>query len=187
MSIATQRMTAAEFMELPEDPHEVRRELVNGEIVVSPSPSFAHGVAMSKLISILDHYAESLSLGLVSADVDNVVSKFTVRRPDVLYFSFERLHLATAQKHIVGPPDLCVEFISPSSVRTDRVDKLSEYAAYGVAHYWIIDPIGKAADAFLLTGSHYTLAANGAGAEIVRFPPFMDLEIPLDKLWLPRV
>ncbi len=183
--VAAQRMTARQFLELPEDPHEIRRELVDGEIIVSPSPSFAHGIADRALTVIIGNHIKAHKLGLLAGDVDNRLSKFTVRRPDLFYFSTARQHLATA-KGVLGPPDLCVEFISPGSERIDRVEKFAEYAAYGVANYWIIDPIARTADAYMLTDKNYAPASSGSGEEIVRFPPFLDLEIPLGELWLPR-
>ncbi len=185
-TMTTQRMTAQQFMDLPEDPHEIRRELVDGEITVSPSPSFAHGVAIGKLMTIINNHIGASRLGVVSTDVDNVISKFTVRRPDVLYFSFKRLHLATAKKTIQGAPDLCVEFISPGSERIDRVQKFREYANYGVVNYWIVDPIARTAEAYTLTDGKYALSGSGGGEQIVRFPPFLELKIPLGELWLPR-
>ncbi len=182
MSIATQRMTAAEFMELPEDPHEVRRELVNGEIVVSPSPSSPHAMVLSNWFLHIGGYVKAHRLGAIASDLDNVVSRFTVRRPDLFYFSTARLHLLTA-KGVIGPPDLCVEFVSPSSVRADRVEKFAEYAAYGVMNYWIIDPAARTAEAFVFKEGAYALAAQGADEDVVHFPPFPELAIPLGKLW----
>ncbi len=183
-AIGTARMTARQFMELPEDPPEVRRELANGEIIVSPSPSFAHGRADSVLNSLLRRHVKLHKLGEIAGDVDTIVSRQTVRRPDLFYFSTARLHLVSA-KGIHGPPDLCVEFVSPGSEHVDRVQKFAEYAAYGVAHYWIIDPVARTAEAYNLTNGTYTLVARGSGEDVVRFPPFADLDIPLGELWWP--
>ncbi len=179
---ATTRMTAREFLQLPEDPSGVRRELVNGEIVVSPSPNLFHSHVDRRLSQILMNYIDAHATGKVFGDVDNAVSKFTVRRPDVFYFSGPRLPLVAAGA-VLGPPDLCVEIVSPSSVKIDRVDKLREYAAYGVANYWTIDPIQKTAEAYVLSGPSYALAARGKDDDKVHFPPFPELEIPLAKLW----
>ncbi len=183
--VAAQRMTARQFMELPEDPHEIRRELVDGEIIMSPSLSFAHGRVSLHLASIVAMHIRAHKLGEISWDVDNRVSAWTVRRPDLLYFSAARVYLAIG-KSVAGPPDLCVEFISPGSERIDRVEKFAEYAAYGVANYWIVDPIARTAEAYVLADGKYALGANGRGDETVRFPPFLDLEIPLGELCLPR-
>lgn len=185
MSVTTtNRMSAREFMQLEEDPREVRRELVDGEIVVSPSPTPRHSAVDRILTAILVGHVRARRLGRIFGDVDNVVSESTVRRPDIFYFSTGRLHLATADA-IEGPPDLCVEIISPASQRTDRSTKLMEYAAFGVANYWTIDPKLRTADAFVLKVGRYTLAGSGSKDEIVHFPPFPDLDIPLSELWWP--
>ena len=42
-----------------------------------------------------------------------------------------------------GPPDLCVEIISPSSGTIDREVKFRQYESGHVEHYWILDPLEK--------------------------------------------
>lgn len=178
------RMTAREYLKLPQDPPGVRHELVDGEVVLSPSPNLFHSRVDRRLTHILIDHIDTYALGDVFGDVDNAVAKFTVRRPDVFYFSTARLHLV-ATGAVLGPPDMCAEIISPSSGKIDRVDKLREYAAYGVANYWIFDPAEKTAEAYILSDGTYVLAAKGQGFDRVHFPPFPNLEIPLEKLWWP--
>ena len=64
-----------------------------------------------------------------------------MRRPDLIYFSKKRLHLI-GQQAMEGPPDLCVEIISPSSVEKDTDLLFKRYAKAGIQEYWLIDALG---------------------------------------------
>jgi Uma2 family endonuclease len=86
-----------------------------------------------------------------------------------------------------GPPDLCVEILSPSSETIDKVDKFEQYQAAGVAHYWIVDPAHRTAAAYRLDNAAYSPAGVGREDDTVHFPPFPDLPLPLGKLWHPPV
>src|SRR5689334_8210924 len=125
LRISTIKMTARQFLELGEDPPGVRLELVNGEIAVSPSPIPAHSHAMAELLSMLIVHTKKRKLGKVFLDVDTIFGEHDVRRPDILYFSNERLHLV-GKKAMEGMPDLCVEVLSPSSRKIDRRDKFNQ-------------------------------------------------------------
>ena len=184
--ISTARMTAHQFAALGEDPPGVRLELVNGEIAVAPSPTPEHSNSDVKLEFVLTGHVEDNDLGMVFRDLDTPLDMFNVRRPDLLYFSKERLHLVTA-KALLGPPDLCVEIISPSSATIDRVDKFEQYRKAGVPHYWILDPRGRLLEGFSLEDGEYVPSGEGRNDEIVSLPPFPKLKIPLTRLWWPTI
>jgi Uma2 family endonuclease len=183
--VSTAKMTAEQFLQLGEDPPGIRLELVNGEVAVSPSPEPQHSYIDRILTILLGNHIRSHKLGRLYGDVDTIFGRHDVRRPDLLYFAKARVHLV-GKKAMQGPPDLCVEIISPSSGDIDRDDKFKQYAKGGVAHYWIIDPEDRTAEAFTLSRGKYKLAARGKGNESVNFPPFADLEIPLGELWHPE-
>jgi Uma2 family endonuclease len=82
------------------------------------------------------------------------------------------------------PPGM--QIINPSSGDIDREDKFKQYAKGGVAHYWIIDPQERTAEAYSLVRGKYRLAASAKGNQTVNFPPFQELEIPLAELWHPE-
>lgn len=48
-----------------------------------------------------------------------------------------------------GAPDLIIEILSPSSLRTDRLVKLRLYQQAGVREYWIADSENKTVQVFL--------------------------------------
>lgn len=182
--VSTARMTARQFLQLGEDPPGVRLELVNGEIAVSPSPTPGHSHVDRKLSALLVQHVTAHDLGIIFGDVDTIFGIDDVRRPDVLYFAKDRLHLI-GEKAMEGPPDLCVEIISPSSSTIDRVDKFEQYQAGGVAHYWVIDPATKTLEGYVLRRGTYVATGGGRDQDVVRLPPFPALEIPLATLWLP--
>jgi Uma2 family endonuclease len=67
------------------------------------------------------------------------LSDHTVVEPDIVAFTGEAGGQRT-QRAIVGPPDLVVEIVSPSSRSRDFIQKSALYAEAGVPEYWLIDP-----------------------------------------------
>jgi Uma2 family endonuclease len=185
MSItSTIKMTARQFLELGEDPAGVRLELVNGEVAVSPSPIPDHSYIETMLKILLGQHILAHDLGRLYGDVDTLFGPHDVRRPDIIFFAKSRLHLV-GKKAMEGPPDLCIEILSPSSATIDKVDKYEQYQSAGVVHYWIIDPEHRTAQAYQLTAGQYTSAAQGRDQDTVHFPPFIDLALPLAQIWHP--
>lgn len=183
--VGTIKMTARQFLELGEDPPGVRLELVNGEVAVSPSPIPRHSYTVIRLTILLGNHIDRYGLGRLYADVDTIFGEYDVRRPDLLFFAKDRLHLI-GDKAMEGPPDLCVEVLSPSSGTTDRRDKFGQYEAAGVMHYWMVDPKTKAFDGFQLINGIYRPTGSARGDETIHLPPFDDLAIPLGELWQPE-
>ena len=182
MTSATTHMSAREFMALPEDPAKTRYELVNGEVIVSPAPNYDHAYALMQLLVLLATHIDQHDLGEIVSDIDTYFDVNDVRRPDLLFFQKSRLN------HIRGrypdaPPDLCVELLSPSNAAYDRTNKFELYQRTCVTNYWIIDPMARSAVAYTLANGRYVEAGRGAKDDVISFPPFPDLKIPLRKLW----
>ncbi len=182
--VSTTRMTARQFAMLGEDPPGVRLELVNGEIAVAPSATPEHSNSDIELIYLIKQHVNEHDLGIVFRDLDTPLDMFNVRRPDLLFFSHARAHLVTS-KALKGPPDLCVEIISPSSSTIDRVDKFEQYRAAGVSHYWILDPLAQLLEGFSLQDNLYVSSGEGRNHDVITLPPFPKLKIPLSRLWWP--
>ncbi len=184
-TISTAKMTARQFLELGEDPVGVRLELVDGEVAVSPSATPNHSYTEKLLSMILVNHVRNKKLGRLYGNVDTIFGRHDVRRPDLIFFSNNRLDLV-GKKAMEGPPDLCVEIVSPSSRLIDRRDKFKQYAKGKVAYYWIVDPEDRTAEAFKLVRRDYRPAGAGRENDIVKFPPFLDLKIPLGEIWQPE-
>jgi Uma2 family endonuclease len=183
--VSTTKMTARQFLELGEDPPGVRLELVDGEVAVSPSAIPDHSYVVFALSHIVWAHIRKHDLGQLVGDVDTIFDQYNVRRPDIIYFSRQRLHLI-GEKAIEGPPDLCVEVLSPSSIEIDRIDKFELYQAHGVVNYWIVDPAARSLEGWRLEHGQYKSAGRAERDETIKLPPFPDLPIPLAKLWRPK-
>ena len=163
----------------------MRLELVDGEVAVSPSPEPKHSFVDRQLSFLLLRHIREHDLGALFGDVDTLFGEHDVRRPDLIFFAKNRLHLV-GEKAMEGPPDLCVEIISPSSTKTDRKDKYKQYQAGKVAHYWIVDPKLRTIEGYKLARGKYVSTGGGKNGDIVQLPPFPDLDISLKELWWPR-
>ena len=183
--VSTTKMTARQFAMLGEDPPGVRLELVDGDIAVSPSPRPPHSQAELMLSYILLGHIVPRKLGRLMRDMDTVFGEYDVRRPDLVFYRADREHLIDPDDAQPHPPDLCIEVVSPSSQVIDRKDKFNQYAAGDVEHYWILDPKKRTIESFRLIAGNYKPTGQGGGDDVVRLPPFDDLEIPLGQLWLP--
>jgi Uma2 family endonuclease len=145
MTVAIQKMTLAEFLAY-DDGTDKLYELENGELIDMPAESDIN----QRIASFL--FAFFLGLGVPSyrirIGIEVAVSgaRVSVRVPDLLILSEE---LATAMdgatRSIVlmdmPPPLLVVEVVSPNQEKRDYRYKRSEYAARGIAEYWIVDPL----------------------------------------------
>ena len=169
-------------------PNERRRyEIHDGELCVTPAPSFEHQIILSNLVRALMRHVPSVAPGLLLfAPLDVILSdrpdETTIVQPDALYIAPDRVAL-TSRRGMEGGPTLAVEILSPSTRTIDRVTKRRLYARYGVPYLWLIDPDARAIEAFALEHDRYVLAATAAGAEPVDLPPFTGLALVPDALW----
>jgi Uma2 family endonuclease len=117
----------------------LRRELLGGDLYVSPAPSPSHQRLVRALLIVLNAYAEQHGGEAFDSPIDVVFSQTDVVQPDVVYFAMDRLFVI-GEKNIQGAPSLIVEVLSPSSSDVDPGRKLATYARHGVPEYWIVDP-----------------------------------------------
>ena len=138
MVAAPVRATIADLTNTPDDGQ--RYELIDGEIIVSPAPSWNHQQVIGKLHLLLRHWIDDHRLGEVAlAPVDVILSEKVSVQPDLVYVS--TAHLANIRDgRYYGTPDLAVEVISPTSQSYDAVTKMFRYAQARIPEYWLVDP-----------------------------------------------
>lgn len=122
-----------------------RSELQEGNLVVSPSPTPDHMIAMARLLVALDAQLPPGMLVIPDVDVDLELAPRGkpgfVRRPDLVIVSDSAAGRVRREGGILRAGDVLViiEIVSPGSYRTDHVIKRGEYADAGIPHYWIVD------------------------------------------------
>jgi Uma2 family endonuclease len=129
--------TADEVLAIPESPG-YRFEAVDGALIVSPSPSLRHQVAVGALSTELLGYARRHRIGLVlGGPLDIVPDTHTVVQPDVLVLPLVANRPPKSWQE-AGRLLLAVEVLSPSSERTDRRLKRRKYQEMGTVS-WLVD------------------------------------------------
>ena len=175
------KITHDDLLKMPEDNR--LREIIDGELIVSPSPSAVHQRIVLELATIIRNFLGVHPIGEVFiAPLDTILASNQVPQPDLLYVSKERAGIV--DRWVFGVPDLAVEVISETSRRRDEVRKRELYEQFGVAEYWIVDPDADKVTVHRLTDGRYD------DGTIVRAtlttPLFPGLEIDLAKVFAPR-
>ncbi|MBE8969494.1 Uma2 family endonuclease [Nostocales cyanobacterium LEGE 12452] len=159
-AITTKRLTLEEYLKY-DDGTDSQYELVAGELVAMP-PESPKNVQIS--LFLLVNFLKFVPVNRLSNKVEIVVagSRATTRIPDLVVLTDE---LATALEGAtrstitldMPPPALVVEVVSPGKVNEDRDYryKRSEYAARGIAEYWIVDPQISAVTVLILVDGFY--------------------------------
>jgi Uma2 family endonuclease len=157
-------MTYDEYSLLPDDGK--RYQVIEGELIVSPSPNFRHQDTVWNLGQLLRDYAKTHNLGVVvGAPMDVILEPQTIVQPDLLFIRHENIGIIG--DIIEGAPDLCIEVLSPSTGLHDRHTKKAVYARCGVREYWIVDPVRESVAAYDLDDGTYTLRAEASGDAVV--------------------
>jgi Uma2 family endonuclease len=158
MAVQT-RMTAAEYLALPETMQ--RSDLINGEIIMSPTPNVEHQRLVGRLFNLLQRLVPNGEVFLAPLDVylddDNVV------QPGVMWVAADS-KCAAESNYLSGAPDLVVEVLSPGTRRRDRKEKFHLYEKFGTREYWLTEPEEQFLEVWSLKdGKFVRLDAFGTG------------------------
>jgi Uma2 family endonuclease len=144
---AARKMTFEEFLNY-DDGTDTLYELENGELIPMPSESdINQRISIFLLIYFSQLGISSYQLRM-KAEVAVHSRQVGVRVPDLVVYSEELAKiLQGATRSLIlmdmPPPLLVVEVVSPNQENRDYRYKRSEYAARGIAEYWIVDPIAQ--------------------------------------------
>src|SRR5688572_9889917 len=155
------RMTEREFVEWSFG--RVDAEWCDGEVILMPPVSDEHNDLDTWLTALVRMFIEARAGGFLR---NNMFVRFPRRRrrrvPDLMYIA--EAHAARLTPTLVdGPPDLIMEIVSADSRNRDRRDKYFDYETSGVREYWIIDPLMRTIDLYVLDGRTYRAVDAGLG------------------------
>ena len=129
--------TYSDYARLPDDGNHY--EVLDGELLVTPSPSPHHQRVSARLLMVIDPYVERHGIGVVIQDVDLLFRTGQFLRPDLLVVP-ESSRAGITNRGIEMEPSLVVEILSPTSSAIDRVKKPARYGDFGIPEYWVLDP-----------------------------------------------
>ena len=138
-------------------------ELVHGELVERPLPTFPHGELQLEIGSRLRALRRSYPVH-TGAEVRVRIAADLYRIPDIAMWTGPEPPPALPD----SPPLLVVEISSPDDRFNDLMQKCAEYQTWGVQHIWLVEPELKRCHVY----------NNGSLTEVARFAlPQFSLEI----------
>lgn len=178
--LETKKSTYEDYVKTPDDE---RYELIEGDLIMTPSPIPEHQRISGKIEFEIRKYITENNLGEVFyAPCDVYFDDENVVQPDILFIARERLNIIGA-KNIQGAPDLAIEIISESSAYKDMVQKKKLYARFGVKEYWIVIPKERSIEMYILKEKTYHLFKSFELDDTLESPMLKGLKIELKKIF----
>ncbi len=173
------RLTYQQYVLFPDDGN--RHEIINGDHYMSSAPSTYHQTVSKRLQYELYTKIELAGHGLVfDAPIDVQFSPYDVVQPDLVALYANPKARITPVK-IIGPPELVVEIISPSTAGNDLELKRNLYERNGVGEYWVVDPHDNSIRRLVLkSGVYVDLAVEANELHLIALP---EVTISVASIW----
>lgn len=132
---------------------EIWEELIGGKVFSrSYRPGWNHNRVASNISHIFANYLYGKESTPAAHGVDLYLDEENRFVPDFMVvcdpdkIRYDGVH---------GAPDLVVEVLSPSTMKNDRARKAEVYARFGVKEYWLVNPIDKTVEVYLLENGRF--------------------------------
>ena len=130
-------------------------ELIDGKVVaMSPRPILSHHAISFNLSRIFGNYLMGKPCRPFGDGVDLYLTDKDHFIPDFMIVCDKNKMKRT---HVEGAPDFVVEVLSPSTARRDKGYKKRVYERCGVREYWIVDPMARSIEQYVLENGEFVL------------------------------
>lgn len=192
VQVKLKKLTFDEYLNYS-DNTDKRYELIDGELIALPPESEPNNfianylffyLASSGLVPlrlIKTHNCEVQVAVLRSGDAANRYPDLTILEPEHIPLTANRLTITFDML----PPRLVVEVVSPRRVGRERdyERKRAQYAARGIAEYWVIDPIQQVVTVLRLEEGQYVEVGVFRDGEAMMSPMFSQLSLTVLQIF----
>lgn len=144
-------------------------EFINGEVVHHSPVRLRHNRAGGHLYRLLSTYVMLHDLGYVGYEKLLISLTRNDYEPDICFFGNDKTSQFTPEQIQFPAPDFVVEVLSSSTEAMERGVKFDDYAAHGVAEYWIVDPVSESVEQYRLNDASYQLVVKAKTGELESF------------------
>ncbi len=177
------KLTYSDLVELFPEVDNVRRELIDGELIVSPSPVKRHQAVVLKIGSVFLAHAETRGGEAYASPMDVLFSEDNVVEPDVIYVGPDRVD--RSEPRFLRAVTLVVEVSSPSTRRLELLRKLRLYERYSVPEYWYVDLDAERVEVYRLSDGRYGAPGLLRASEHLTSPVVPGLILDIGELLCP--
>lgn len=186
---STAKLTYDDLVAMFPNDDGVHRELIDGEIFVTPSAVTRHQRLTVRLaLSLGNHIDLHPNQGEVfTAPFDVVLTAHDVLEPDLLVVLGDQRDILT-EKNVQGAPGLVIEILSPSTRKRDLTLKRQLFDREGVREYWVVDPEGNSVAVYRRAADgSFPLATTleASNAETLTTPLLPGWQLALERLFRP--
>jgi Uma2 family endonuclease len=156
-------------------------ELTDGVLEPLPMPTDYHQAIVQLLLYAFDTFMKPLGGRVRIAPLRLRIGKDKFREPDLLLLlsASDRRR----QNRFWTGADLIVEVVSPDKPERDLVSKRHEYAAAGVAEYWVVNPSDETIIVLALNKRRYRRLGSFARGSAARSVVLQGFQIDVNQVF----
>jgi Uma2 family endonuclease len=158
-------------------------EFIGGRLEDEEVPDATHELCVSWLIRVVGLWLAGRGF-IFGSELKIALGPNRGRKSDVVVF-LPGAKAPPRRGALSEPPDVLVEVVTPTprDERRDRVQKMAEYAGFGVRFYWLVDPALGTFEIFERAPAGFTQVVAVTDGTIERVPGCDGLVIDVDALW----